>query len=113
MRRLKLCVIGYLSYIILSSIFSIIDVIMGEGGSGRIYQKFELVILILASLFLFIGTCDYLFAKFKKVNRLILVLLGIFATFLQVMAIIYIFSFFAVFILGPILGFCGFYVTMP
>lgn len=113
MQGFKLCLLGYMTYIGLSSIFFIVDVLMGQGGSGKIFYKFWLLILILSSSLVFIGSTGCLFKILPKINKLILIISSILVTSLQIIILIFTFLFFAMFILAPILGRLGFYITMP
>ena len=113
MQGLKICLIGYLTYIILTSTIFIIDVLTGGGGSGKIFNKFWIFIIILTSVLIFYGSTGYLFKIFPKINKLILITSSVLITSLQIIILIFIFFFFAMYIVAPILGRLGFYVTMP
>lgn len=112
-KNLKLCFIGYLTYIVLNSISFVIDVLKGEGGSGKIFNKLWLPILILSSILVLIGTISYLFKTFPNINKAISSILSILAASLQLVVLVFVFFFFAMIILAPILGRLGFYITMP
>ena len=113
MKNFKLCLIGYTTYIILNSIFFIIDALKGHGGSGEIFSKFWLPILILSSILILVSSIKYLLKIAPKMNRAILIVLSILVSFLQIAILVFIFFFFAVIILAPILSRFGFYITMP
>lgn len=113
MQNFKLCLTGYITYIILNSISFVIDALKGHGGSGKIFSKFWLPILILSSILVLIGTIAYLLKAFPNINRAIAIVLGILIASLQVVVLVFIFFFFAMIILAPILGRLGFYITMP
>lgn len=113
MQSFKLCFIGYLTYIALNSISFVIDALKGQGGSGKIFSKFWLPILILSSILVLIGTISYLLKVLPNINKAILIILSILAASLQVVALVFIFFFFAMILLAPILGRLGFYITMP
>lgn len=113
MKNFKLCFISYLTYIGLNSIFFVIDALKGQGGSGKIFNKFWLPILILSSILVLVGTISCLFKIRPSINKAILIILSILAASLQVVALVFIFFFFAMIILAPILGRLGFYITMP
>jgi len=112
-QNLKVCFIGYLTYIGLNSISFVIDALNGQGGSGKIFSKFWLPILILSSILVLIGTVGYLLKMFPSMNKVVLIILSILATSLQVVVAVFIFFFFAMIVLAPILGRLGFYITMP
>ncbi len=86
---------------------------MGEGGSGKIYETFRLPIVILSGVLLFVETLRYLFKKFPNGNKIIVAVVSIFLGLLQVIILPFIFFIFAMYILAPILGWSGLYVTMP
>lgn len=109
----KLCLIGYITYLGLSSIFYIMDIVTGGGGSGKILKMSGWPILILASIMILIGTTSYLFRILPKINIVILIILSILATFLQVVILAVALFFFVMYVLALILGRCGYYVTMP
>lgn len=109
----NLFLVGYIAYIILNSVIFIIDVLMGHGGSGEIFEKFWLLILATCGIIIFIATTKYLFKILVKVNKIILLILSLAATFLQMVALYFIFFFLAMFILASILAKNGYYVTMP
>lgn len=113
MQNFKLCFMGYLTYIAFNSISFVIDALNGQGGSGKIFSKFWLPILILSSILVLIGTIGYFLRIFFNMNKAILIILSILATFMQVVALVFIFFFFAMIMLAPILGRLGFYITMP
>ena len=113
MGNFKLCLIGYITYIILNSISFVIDAFKGYGGSGKIFSKFWLPILILSSIIILIGSISYLLKIFPNMNRARVIILSILAVSLQVAVLAFIFFFFAMIILAPILGRLGFYITMP
>ncbi|MFA4842825.1 MAG: hypothetical protein WC658_03215 [Candidatus Omnitrophota bacterium] len=109
----KIKFLGYLFFLIVNSISFVVDVLMGEGGSGKIYESLRLPILILSGALLFIETFRYLFKKFLRGNKIIVAVASIFLTLLQVIILPFIFFVFAMYVLAPILGWSGFYVTMP
>lgn len=113
MKNLILCFIGYLTYIVLNSISFVIDALKGQGGSGKIFSKLWLPILILSSILVLIGTFSYLLKIFPNVNKAILIILSLLAASLQIVALVFMDFFFAMMILAPILGWLGFYITMP
>lgn len=113
MKDFKLCFIGYLAYVVLDSVSFVIDALKGQGGSGEIFSKFWLPILILSSILVLIGTIIYLFKIFPNINKAILIILSILVSSLQMLVLVFVFFFFAMIILTPILGQLGFYITMP
>ncbi|MDP2905895.1 MAG: hypothetical protein Q8O22_06330 [Candidatus Omnitrophota bacterium] len=113
MQWFKVNLVGYLICISLDSIVFVADVLLGQGGSGRISEKFGLGVIILISTLVFVGTTGYLFRIIPKINRIVLVVLSILASFLQIIILIGISFFFNMYILAPILGRLGFYITMP
>ncbi len=113
MQPFTLSIAGYVAYIILNSVIFIADAMAGQGGSGKIAQKFEFLVLILTSILIFTGTTGHLFKNFPKANKLILIILSMLATVFQVVVLVFVFFFFAMMVLSTILAKCGFYVTMP
>ena len=112
-KNFRSCFIGYLTFIALNSISFVIDALKGQGGSGKIFSKFWLPILILSSILVLIGMIGYLLKIFPNMNKAILIILSILAASLQVVALVFIFFFFSMITLAPILGRLGFYITMP
>ncbi|MFA5338623.1 MAG: hypothetical protein WC317_00555 [Candidatus Omnitrophota bacterium] len=113
MQSFILCIIGYVAYLFLSSIVFIADVLAGQGGSGKIFQKFWLPVILLVSILIFVGTAGYLFKNFSKINKLVSIILSMLATLFQIGVLMLVFFHLALRILAPILIKHGFYVTMP
>lgn len=113
MRIPKLCILGAVGYLCLSSVIFTIDVLVGQGGSGKVYELCWLPILILTTTVISIGTTRYLINKFDKSNKLFISLLIIMGVSLQIIMLYFLFILLALTTLAPILGRAGFYVTMP
>ena len=113
MRKLNLCIMGYIAYVGLRSLSFIIDALMGKGGSGGVSERLWLPILTVASIFILFGTISFLSKFLPKMNKLILAILGVFVSLLQVLILNFVFFVLAVSILAPILGRSGFHITMP
>lgn len=113
MQWLKINIISYIVCIVFDSIIFVLDAVFGQGGSGRISDKFGPWIIILVSILILIGTTGYLFNVILKVNRLVLAILSILASCLQIIILIAVVFLVNMYILAPILGKLGFYITMP
>ncbi|MFA6349350.1 MAG: hypothetical protein WCY12_00280 [Candidatus Omnitrophota bacterium] len=113
MRWPKVNLIAYIVCLILDSVIFTVDMLLGQGGSGKISEKFGLPVIILVSILILIGTSGYLYKFMSKVNKIILAILIIFVTFMQLIGLIIIAFLFNMYILAPILGRLGYYVTMP
>ena len=113
MNWVKFNLIGMLTFLIITLVGFVTDIINGSGGSAKIFTWFLIAGFILSAIFLIIGTYNILISFFPHLIKIIILLLLVFFTSLQLL-FNYIISFIlAMYVIAPVMGRMGYYITTP
>lgn len=113
MRWLKLCVIGYISYIAIGLIIFTINTVVTQRKINDFIEFLWIPNLILFGGVILIGTFLFLLTKNPSYSKIILIILSLLLTVAQMFCLFMISFALAMFIVAPILHRLGFYLTMP
>lgn len=113
MRWIKLCVIGYMSYIVIGLSVFVINIVIVNRKINDFLELLWIPNLILFSGVILIGTFLFLVNKNPSCSKIVLMILSFLLTVVQMLCLFLVSFVFAMFIIAPILHRFGFYVAMP
>lgn len=113
MRWLKLCVFGYVSYIIIELVIFVINTISTQRKINDFLEFLWIPNLFLFGSVILIGTFLFLLNKNPSYSKIVLMLLSFLFTFIQIVCLWAVAFACAMLIVAPILHRLGFYVAMP
>ncbi|MDP2923831.1 MAG: hypothetical protein Q8O30_08980 [Candidatus Omnitrophota bacterium] len=113
MQWIRLNLLGIFVFLLFDLTGFVIDIMHGTGGSAKISTVFLCIGLVLSSIFFVIGTYKIIISSFPHLIKIVSLLVVFLLTGLQLL-LSYIISFIlAMYVISPIMGRMGYYVTMP
>lgn len=110
---IKLNLLGISVFIFFALTGFVVDIMHGTGGSEKNFTAFLWIGFILSSIFFLIGTYKIIISSFSHLIKIASLLLVLVLAGLQLLLSYIIFFILAMYVISPIMGRVGYYVTMP